>query len=239
MADKVNLQKSYSALNEKLAQTFDGAGVRRSFTVPYIEGQAADEHFNAVGQAATQAGGLGSNLLTSAHHAAGKGWGSGEGHTVGHSAAKLSTTIIPKDDENAKAAIGAAQTHLNNIAKLIGDDAPEVVTAKNQLNLVKPTAGAGMTLLDFGVMLLQVMHAPNQAVARAHSGTKQDGHAIHLRAPSSASSQQPQEAQEQPQEGAQPAGGAEDQESASASQGAPAAQAAPSSGAPASEQAQG
>jgi hypothetical protein len=228
MAERVNLQKSFAAVNEKLAKLFDQSGVRRSFTVPYIEGQAAHEHFDAVGQASTQSGGLSSNLLTSAHHIEGKGWGSGDGHTVGHPSDKLRNTIIPKNDENAVAAIAAADKHLNNVEKLLGDDDSEVMTAKNQLNLVKKTDGAGMNLLDFGVMLLQVMHGPNQAVARAHSGTKEGGHAPHLRAPGGMTSQSPQEAQEQPQGEAQPPDGAEAQESAPVAQGAPIAQGAPS-----------
>ena len=44
MAETVNLKKAYSALNEKLAKLFDESGVRRSFTVPYIEGQEMKDH---------------------------------------------------------------------------------------------------------------------------------------------------------------------------------------------------
>lgn len=202
MADKINLKKSYSALNEKLAKLFDESGVRRSFTVPYIDGQTMDAHIESVGQAALQSGGLTKNLMTSAHHSGGKGWGSGDGHTVGHPSEKLRTTIITKDNEHAKAAIEAAQTHLNNIAKLVGDDDPAVTTAKSQLQLVKKTEGAGMTLLDFGVLMTQLMYGPNQAVARAHSGTKEGGHAPHLRAPNPG---EPEEPQESPQGEAQTA----------------------------------
>lgn len=193
MAETVNLKKSYSTLNEKLAKQFDEAGVRRSFTVPYIEGQPMPEHVAAVGQAATQSGGLTNNLVTTAHHSTGKGWGSGDGHTVGHPAEKLRTTIILKGDANAKETIMAAQKHLNNIAKLLGEDDPAVVTANSQLGLVKKTDGAGMNLLDFGVMMTQIMHAPNQAVARAHSGSKDGGHAPHLRAPGAPVPPEPQE----------------------------------------------
>lgn len=239
MTDKINLQKSYSALNEKLAKQFDGAGVRRSFTVPYVEGQGMHEHIESVGQAAAQSGGLTANLLTTAHHSDGKGWGSGDGHTVGHPSEKLRITVVPKNDENAKATIAAAQTHLNNIAKLIGDDDPAVKTANGQLALVKKTDGAGMNLLDFGVMMTQIMYAPTQAVARAHSGTKDDGHAPHLRAPGAQAPQEDQESQEAPQ-GEAPAGGApEGQETASAAPAAPAAQAAPAGAVPAAAQAQG
>lgn len=205
MADTVNLKKSYSALNEKLVKQFDGAGLRRSFTVPYIEGQSMADHIEAVNQAASPSGGLSGNLLLSAHHSTGKGWGSGDGHTVGHPSEKLRTTIIPKDDENAKATIGAAQTHLNGIAKLLGDDDPTVMTAQNQLQLIKKTDGQGMNLLDFGVMLTQLMHGPHQAVARAHSNTHPDGPSPHLRASRAEAPQPDQESQESPQGEAQTA----------------------------------
>ena len=242
----VNLQKSYSTLNEKLIKLFDESGVRRSFTVPYVDGQDMNVHVESVGQAATQSGGLTNNLIMTAHHSGGKGWGSGEGHTVGHPADKLRNTVIPKDDEHAKAAIDAAQTHLNNVAKLIGDDDPAVKTAKSQLDLVKKTEGAGMTLLDFGVMLQQLTYAPNQAVARAHSGAKEGGHSPQLRAPGAAA---PQEEQEEPAGGEQPQGG--EASAPAAAGGQPEAQAAPSaapeapaaapeaSAAPAAPQAQG
>jgi hypothetical protein len=225
MAEKINLQKSYSKLNESLIHQFDGSGVRRSFTVPYVS-EPMDAHVAAVGQAAAQAGGLTGNLLLSAHHSDGKGFGYPEGHTVGHPSEKLRVTIIPKDDENAKATISAAQTHLNNIAKLIGDDDPAIQTANGQLDLVKKTDGAGMNLLDFGVMMTQLMYGPNQAVARAHSGNKDGGHAPHLRAPGSGAPQDGQESQEMPLGDTQTAENAPEGQEA-----APAAQAA--SGAPA------
>jgi hypothetical protein len=219
MADSVNLQKSYSALNEHLAKQFDESGVRRSFTVPYIDGQQMADHVAAVGQAASQSGGLTNNLLTTAHHSGGKGWGSGDGHTVGHPSDKLRSTIILKDDENAKATIAAAQKHLNNIKTLLGEADPIVQTAQGQLDLVKKADGAGMNLLDFGVMLTQVMYAPNQAVARAHSGTKDGGHAPQLRAPGAAA---PQESPAEPPGEAQAA-----PEAPTGTPAAPAAQAAP------------
>jgi len=172
----VNLQKSYSALNEKLVELFDSLGVRRSFTVPYIEGQDTDEHIRGVAQAASQTGGLTQNLVTTAHHSTGKGWGTGEGHTVGHPGDALRSTVIPKDYPQAKAAIKAAQKHLDNVSTFLGEDDPAVKTAQGQLDLVKSTDAAGMNLLDFGVMMIQVMHAPNQAIARAHNGTKPDAH---------------------------------------------------------------
>jgi len=171
----VNLQKSFSSLNEHLAKQFDGAGVHRSFTVPFVEGQPTADHVASVGQAAATAGGITGNLITSAHRAGGKGYGSGDGETAGHPVQKLKETVIPKDDENAKASILATQKHLNNIKSLLGDNDPTVQTAQSQLDLVKKTDGAGMNLFDFGVMLQQLVFAPLQAVARAHNDTKPTG----------------------------------------------------------------
>lgn len=231
MPDTVNLQKSYSKLNESLVHLFDESGIRRTFTVPYLEGQQMDAHVDSVAQAAAQSGGLTNNLLMSAHHSEGKGWGSGDGHTVAHPSEKLRTTIIRPKDENAKAAVDAAQTHLNGIKKLLGDDDPAAQTAQSQLDLVKRSDGAGMNLLDFGVMLTQIMYQPHQAIARAHSSTKEDGDAPHLRAPGGSA---PADGQE-PQETAQ--GGAPETEQAPEDQNAaPAAPAAPQA-APATAQA--
>jgi len=227
MPETVNPKKSYSALNEKIAKLYDESGVRRSFTVPYVEGQPMADHVAAVGQAAQQNGGLTANLVTSAHHSDGKGWGSGDGHTVGHPAEKLRQTIIPKDDERAKAAIDAAQKHINGLKFLLGDDEPTVQTAQGQLNLVKPTSGAGMNLFDLGVLLINIMHTPTQAVARAHSGTKPGGHSPNRRAPVQEEAQGGQETQETAQGGAEAPG-----EAPTAAQAAPGAPAAP-------EQAQG
>jgi hypothetical protein len=229
MPETVNIKKSYSALNESLAKLFDESGVRRTFTVPYILGQEMKDHINAVGTAAKQAGGLATNFITSAHHSTGKGYGSGDGHTLGHPSEKLRQTIIPKDDERAKAVIAAAQKCISNFKFLLGDDDSTVKTAQGQLDLVKPTSGAGMTLFDFGVLVINILHAPTQAVARAHNGTKEGGHQPTLRAPA------PQESQSQPQpQGEEQGGGAEptDQTAAPVPQGATEA-------APAQAQAQG
>jgi hypothetical protein len=200
MAAKVNLQKSFAKLNENLQKQLDTSGVKRNFTVPYIDGQPTADHIKAVGAAAAQTGGLTGNLLTTAHHSEGRGWGTGDGHTVGYPGDKLRTTLIPKGDEHAKDTIEAAQAHLNNFKKLLGDDNPSVTTAQGQLDLVKKTDGAGMNLLDFGVLLSQIMFAPTQEIARAHSGTKDGGHGPQLRAPGS---QEDPEAQEQPQDGSE------------------------------------
>lgn len=224
MTDTVSLKKNYSALNERLAKLYDESGVRRSFTVPYIEGQAISDHISAVGQAASQNGGLTSNLVTSAHHSGGKGWGSGDGQTVGHPVEKLRQTIIPKEDENAKAVIAAAQKCITDFKFLLGDDDSSVQTAQGQLNLIKPTAGAGMNLQDFGVLVIQIMNKPTQEVAKAHSSTKSGGHAPQLRGPGPAApsegQEQPETAQGAPQEGEQAPIGTQE---VSAPQGAPAA----------------
>lgn len=221
MADKgVSLKKSYAALNEALVKLFDELGVKRSFTVPYLEGQEMHEHVDAVGQAAQQSGGLTNNLITTAHHSDGKGWGSPDGHTVGHPSDKLRTTIIPADDENAKSAIEVAQKHINNMGKLLGDDDPTIQTANSQLNLVKKNSGQGMTLLDFGVLLIQIMFAPLQTIARKHSQTHPDGPAPHLRG--SKAQEEPAEGQPEGQGEAQPEEGApEGQEQDSDAQAAP------------------
>lgn len=233
MPETVNIKKAYSALNEKLAKLFDESGVRRSFTVPYILGQEMKDHINAVGAAAKQSGGLATNFITSAHHASGKGYGSGDGHTLGHPSEKLRQTIIPKDDERAKETIAAAQKCINNFKFLLGDDDPTVQTAQGQLNLVKPTSGAGMSLFDFGVLVINIMYKPTQAIARAHAGAQPGGHQptlrAHVEAPSAGGQQSQPEAQGEEQE---------TQEAPTDQSAAPEAQEAPAA-APAPVQAQG
>lgn len=182
-APSVNLKKSFARVQESLATLADGLGVKRSFTVPFFDGQPTSEHVASVGQAAQQNGGLTKNLLTSGHRSSGRGWGSGDGETAGHPVAKLKETIIPRDWEDAKVAIAAAQHYLNQIESLLGKTDQSVVTAQSQLNLVKPTNAAGMTVFDFIVLVQQVLFTPTQSVARAHSGTKDGGHAPNLRAP--------------------------------------------------------
>ncbi len=186
----IKLQNAFSLLNERVRELFDHSGVRRAFTVPYIEGQQMDEHVNAVGLAAAQSGGLTNNLLTTAHHSGGKGYGSGDGHTVGHSSEALRNTIITKDNPQAIAAIKACRSLLNKISSLLGDEDPAVKTAKSQLNIIGKNQGAGMNCLDFAVGLIQTTSAPIQAVARAHSGIKEGGHGPQLRAPVAAPQEQ-------------------------------------------------
>ena len=247
MAERVNVRKSFANVNESLIRLFDESGVRRSFTVPYIDGQDTADHIKSVSAAAGQAGGLGNNLLMTAHHSEGKGFGTGDGHTVAHPVDKLWNAVIPADDKNAKAAIDAAQTHINNVGKLIGDNDPAVKTADGQLALVKKTDAAGMNLFHFGVFLTQILHPVNQAIARASAASANKGAAIDEDEESLSGATGPGEApedteasaggeekegseQEAPAQGKPPAGGQE--------QAAPEAQAAPA-GAPAAPQAQG
>lgn len=194
MADTVNLKKAYSLLNERLITLFDGSGVKRSLTVPYVNGQSMADHTQTVSKAVQNVGGLGANLLLTAHHSDGKGWGSGDGHTVAHPSDKLRSTIIPKDDEKAKAVIDAAQKYINGVKKLLGEEEPAVQVAQGQLNLVKKTEGQGMTLLDFGIFMTQMVYAPTQAVAKAHSGSKPGGHSVRLRAAGELHEQEAQQA---------------------------------------------
>lgn len=179
----VNLHRAFSRLQESLTKLFDEAGVKRSFKVSYLDGQSTADHVAAVGKVAMQAGGLTKNLITSAHHAGGKGWGTGDGATIGHNSESLRSTIVLKNDKNAIAAIKAAKSLVNKIGDLIGDDEPAIKIAKSQLALVGQQDAQGMTLLDVGVALQNIVHAPLQAIARAHSGTKPGGHSVQLRAP--------------------------------------------------------
>jgi hypothetical protein len=179
----VNLKKSFAKVQESLAALADGLGVKRSFTVPFVDGQPTAEHVASVGQAAQQNGGLTKNLITSGHRSDGRGWGSGDGETAGHPVQKLKETLIPKEWDDATAAISAAQRYISAIGSLLGKTDQSVVTAQSQLNLVKPTNAAGMTLFDFCVLIQQVLFTPTQSVARSHSGTKAGGHAPNLRAP--------------------------------------------------------
>ena len=181
MADKaktVNLHKSYSGVNSSLAKAFDANGVKRSFTVPYVDGQSTSDHVQAVGAAASQYGGLAKNIVTSAHNEGGKGYGYGDGETAGHPTHDLMNTIVPKDDDSVKKALGATQTHLNNLKKLLGKNAPTIQTAQSQLDLIKKRDGAGMTLYDLGVGLLNLVTPPMQAISRAHMAANHGGPAL-------------------------------------------------------------
>ena len=175
----INLHASFSKVQQRLAQAYDGLGVKRSFTVPYVDQQETAEHVKAVGAAAAQSGGLTQNLVTSAHNEGGKGWGHGDGETVGHPTHDLQDTIIPKNNKDVLNVLDAAQTHLNNIKSLLGDD-KTVVTAQHQLDLIKERDAAGMTAFDLGVGITALLTPPMQAVARAYNGTKTTGHSPKL-----------------------------------------------------------
>lgn len=193
----VNLHKMYSAVNSSLTKLFDNLGVQRTFTIPYVDGQDMSEHVQTVGKAAGAHGGLAKNFVTTSHHSDGKGWGTGDGHTVGHPTHSLRSTVIPKDDADAKAAIQATQKYLKAIGSLLGDNDPSVETAMNKLALVKKTDAAGMNLFDFGTLLIQILHAPTQAVARAHHMKKPQGGTTSKLLPPHTGEQQP--APEEPQ----------------------------------------
>jgi len=227
VADKVNLKSTFAKLNESLAGAFDGLGVRRAFTVPYTEGHSAADHIKAVGAVSDQHGGATANLLSSYHHESGKGWGSGEGETVGHPVSKLQETVIPKDSEPAKEAIEAAQSHLNGFKKLLGPEDPDFQTAQNQLNLVKKTDGAGMSLMDFGVMLQQIMLKPTQKITRNHALANADTPASEME--SGLGHAEPQEQGPEEAQGGASGGPGEAQAAPQGSEAAPAqtAQAAP------------
>ena len=87
----VKIHSLYSKLNESLTDLFDNAGARRTFTVPYVAEQSTADHVTAVGQAAMESGGLTKSLVSTAHKSGGKGWGSDQGSTIGHSSAAIAT----------------------------------------------------------------------------------------------------------------------------------------------------
>ncbi|MGA7856167.1 MAG: hypothetical protein WCA15_22810 [Candidatus Acidiferrales bacterium] len=178
----VNLHKSFARLNESIAELYQDLGVKPSFVVPYISEQDTSEHVAIVGQVAQKTGGLTKNLLVSFHEKDKGGWGTGDGATIGYNADKLRETIIPKKFDDAIKAITVARRFLNQIENLLGDD-PAVTKAKSQLNLVGKYEAQGMTALDLGIALQQIVHEPLKAVARAHSGAKDGGHSPKLRAP--------------------------------------------------------
>jgi hypothetical protein len=140
------------------------------------------DHIKAVGKVADEHGGLAGSFVTSAHHAGGRGYGSTDGSTQGHSVDKLRQTHIPKDDEMAIRVIADARTLLNQVSELLGPDEPTVVTARSQLNLAARSNGQNMTLYDFAVLIIQLLHPPVQAVAQKHALVKahHSGNSKHL-----------------------------------------------------------
>ena len=180
VAGSVNLHRAFSRLNEAIAALFDGLGVKRSATIPHIEGQPMADHLADVSQVLQQTGGMTSNLVTSTHSK----HGPNGGVTVAHPAQKLRETIIPNDDPKAIKAIDACKSFVSKVESLIGET-PEVKLAKSQLARVGKHHGSGMSAADLGVALLNIPTQVIQAVARAHSGTKDGGHGPQLRAPKS------------------------------------------------------
>jgi hypothetical protein len=179
------IHRAFSALNEKIIAMLDANGCKRSFTVPYAETPMA-KHIQDVGTVAAQSGGLGNNLLVTAHHSNGKGFGSSDGHTVGYNADKLREIILPasgESAESAKAAIEACKSLITKISKLIGEYIPEVKMAKSQLALVGRANGRGMTLMDLAVVLLQIPGPALQALARQYAETHDGGAIGQLRGP--------------------------------------------------------
>jgi hypothetical protein len=179
----VKLHRAFSALNSALTKLADESGCKRSATIPYIHGQDMSDHIATVGQALSTWGGITANILTTSHRPDGRGFGSGDGESVAHLGEALRSTIIPKNDKNAIAAISACKKLIGQIASLVGDDDPAVKTAKSQLDLVGKHDAEGMTVLDLMIALQNIPHVPLQAVARAHSGIKEGGHSPKLRAP--------------------------------------------------------
>lgn len=171
----VRIQALYSKLNESLVSLFDHSGAARVFSLPYLNGQDAADHITAVGQAAQPAGGLTKVLVSTSHRSGGKGWGSPDGSTVGHASSDLVKTIIPKDSAEAIAALSAAKSLLSGIEHLVGSDNKVVKTAQAQLALVAKNNGTGMTLMDFGTALQQLVSGPIQQVAQRVQATKKAG----------------------------------------------------------------
>lgn len=235
-----NLKKSYATLNTKVAKAFDENGVPRSFTVPYSENQSMSGHVQDVSKVAEQFGGMATQIITSGHKEDGKGWGSAEGETVGHNATLLRHTTIPPNNEPVKEAIDAAQKHLDGCKKLLGKDNPTVAQSQYKLDLLKHGDAAGMNLFDFGVMILQIMQGPTQAVAKAHNRTKPGGASVKLRAPAQGNApeggaggpEESAESESQPEAATGPEGGSQPpqptQSPAAAPEAAPAVGGAPS-----------
>jgi hypothetical protein len=174
----VNLRKDYSRLQEHLTHLADNTGVHRAFTIPYVDGGEMAEHIANVGAVAAQNGGLTANLITSHHHSGGKGFGSGDGVTVGFNAEKLRMTVIPKGNKNAEDSISAANKLIRDVAFLVGDEDQSVKQARGQMGLFAKAQGAGMTCFDLMVALTNIVHGPLQNVARTANSARHGGHAM-------------------------------------------------------------
>jgi hypothetical protein len=177
--ESINLHRAFSRLNESLTKLADESGVPRSLSMPHIDGQDMGDHIAAVGAALQDRGGITNNLLSVSHSKYDKSGGI----TVAHPAEKLRETKIPKAFAPAKSAIAAARSVLTEAEKLIGSDDRSIQIAKSQLDLIGKHGGEGMSVLDAMIALQNVVAAPLQSVARAHSGTKDGGHHAQRRPP--------------------------------------------------------
>jgi hypothetical protein len=174
----VNLAKAFSKINSALIALADQY-VRRSVTVPQIDSEDMAAHTQNVGQAVAGVGGLTKNLLLATH-----GQHDPEGgKTVAYSSEKLRDVLIPKDDQNAIAAINATRSFVSKAAKLLGKDNPAVKTAQSQLSLIAEHGAEGINITDLIIACVNIPHPLIQNVARLHSGTKDGGHHPRLRAP--------------------------------------------------------
>src|ERR1700680_1093034 len=167
----VTLQRAYSKLNSAVTALFDGLGVRRSATVAHVAGESMSDHIDAVSKVLPTIGGVTANLSTATHTKHDPNGGA----TVLHPADKLRSTIVPKDNDLAKAAINACRSFVNKVESLV-DETPEVKMAKSQLALISKQDGAGMSSFDLGAALLSVPGPLIQLVARLHSTRKHGAH---------------------------------------------------------------
>jgi hypothetical protein len=235
MKKGLNLRASYNKVNEDLSKLFDERGVPRNWTVPFVEGHDMAAHIKAVGSVADDHGTLAASFVTSAHHAGGRGQGSADGSTQGHSVDKLRQVHIPANDEKAIRVIADARSLLNQISELLGKDEPTVVTARSQLSLAARSNGQGMTLYDFAVLIIQLLHPPVQAVAQRHALVKahHTGNSKHLMQRTGPRHGMPPEESEEGDDEEQPESEATPQGGAASSSAAPPANAAPANAAPA------
>jgi hypothetical protein len=178
----VKVQREFSNINHALVDLCDGLGLRRAFTIPYVEADMSD-HIQAVGAAAQEVGGMTRNVLFTMHHKNGAGWGSTEGSTIAFNADKLREVLIPEDNEEAKTALADAKGLVNEFAKLLGDDDPAVKTAKSQLGRLSKHDGHGMTALDFSLALLNLPTPLLQAVTRGVHKKRHGEHSVRLSSP--------------------------------------------------------
>jgi hypothetical protein len=181
--EPVNIHKAFAAVQENLIKLFDELGVKRSMTVPYIEGGDMASHLDAVSQAAAQAGGLTNNLVASHHHTGGKGYGTGDGHTVGYNTERLRETLIPRDDKNAQKLLASAKSLVSKAEALLGPEENAIKTAKAQLNVMGKHDLTGMNAMDVGVAMQNMFVPILQALARAHNGNKNNAHHPKLTGP--------------------------------------------------------